>query len=459
MQRAMLLFDRGHFIEAEREIRASLQEGDDSAYAHALLGLCLAKARLLDDARAELAAALARDPNDAFNHYALSFVEEVALSRDDFLGRRRLVLDVKASRGSLQGARRAVELAPEEERYWVRLAEVLQMQQRWQESIEPAEAALRLSPHNCPTAIALAEALIRLRRSQEARAVLHRALEQNPAASAAHAGMGWALLRAGDHQRAEEFFNEALRIHANSEWAQHGALECAKRRFRIHRWLSDIKRWFENQNRFFAVVAGLALAAAIFGAFSAYFYWADPFIRKHLGHRGFALFTLCWLVAGCLVVFFHNEIYLWFARRHVAAKTTVGFQQRQFTKRLLLLMAIGGAFVPLNLLLANYSELAPAILAGLTPGLFSIAVVFHTFRAGKRRWLWFTYVLLMLAVSPIIIVAWYRFMEEVPKLMHLAAVMFVPFIPLFFACDAENKKAQKRRHQNAVNGASQVNSE
>jgi hypothetical protein len=43
--------------------------------------------------------------------------------------------------------------------------------------------------------------------------------------------------------------------------------------------------------------------------------------------------------------------------------------------------------------------------------------------------------------------------------MHLAAVMFVPFIPLFFACDAENKKAQKRRHQNAVNGASQVNSE
>jgi tetratricopeptide (TPR) repeat protein len=301
LQRATHLFDCGRWIEAEAEIRTSLSEGENSAYAHALLGLCLAKARLTEEARHELETALTRDPSDAFNHYAMSFVETAALSRSDFLGQRRAVLDGQAMRGSLQSAKRAVELAPEEERYWVRLAEIFQMQQRWQESIEPAEAALRLSPNYCPAAIALAEALTRLRRAKEARAVLYRALESNPDASLAHAGMGWALLQSGDHQRAERFFNEALRMHADSEWAQEGALECAKHNFRVHHWLCGIKRWFKNQNRFVAIAAGLMLAVAVFGFFSAYFLWGDPFLRQHLGNQGFAVVTLVWVFGGSML--------------------------------------------------------------------------------------------------------------------------------------------------------------
>jgi tetratricopeptide (TPR) repeat protein len=458
MQHATLLFDRGRFIEAEAEIRMSLAEGDDSSYAHALLGLCLAKARLVDEARQEMEAALTRDPADAYNHYAMSFVETAALSRDDFLGRRRAVLATRTVRGSLQSARRAVELEPGNELYLVRLAEVFQTQQRWQESTEPAKAALRLSPENCSAAIALAEALTHLRQPQEARAVLHRTLELNPAAALAHAGMGWALLRAGDHQRAEQFFNEALRMHADSEWAQEGALECAKHNYRLHQWLCGFKRWFEKQNRLVAVAAGLMLAAAVFGFFSAYFIWADPFLRKHLGNRGFALFTLAWLVGGGLLVFFHNEIFLWLARRHMAAQTTVGTKQRQFTKRVLLLMVIGGAFIPVNLLLVRFSELAPAILAGLIPGIFSIFVVIHTFPHGQRRCLWLAYVLVMLGISSISILAWHRLLEDVPQPIHLAAVMFLPFLPLFLASDAESKKALKQKHQNAVNAAKQPHS-
>jgi tetratricopeptide (TPR) repeat protein len=457
MQRATFLFDQGRVIEAEVEIRKALSQGDDSSCVHALLSLCLLKARLVDDAQRELEAALARAPEDPYSHYAMSFVETAALTRDDFFGKRRAVLDPKSMRGSLQSAMRAVELAPQEERYLVRLAEVFQTQQRWQESIGPAEAALRLSPGNCSAAVKFAEALMRLRRPCEAREVLHRALELNPAASLAHAGMGWALLRVADHQRAEQFFNEALRMHADSEWAQEGALECAKHKYRLHRWICGIKRWFENQNWFVAVGAGLALAATVFGVFSAYFLWMDPFLRKQLGNGGFAVFTLAWVFSGAVLMFFHNEIFLWLVRRHAAAKTSLGTERRRFAGRIVMLLAIGVAFVPVNLFLERFSEIGPAILAGLLPGAFGIAVVIKTFAAGKRRWLWLAYVLLMIAASPVAIVAWFKFMEEIPKPTHMVVVMFLPFIPLFFACDAESKKALKRKHLNAVAEASRLN--
>src|SRR5690349_12719938 len=126
MLRATFLFDQGRFIEAEAEIRAAISDGDRSSYPHALLGLCLAKARLIDDARRELSAALEIAPNEPYNHYAMSFVEAATLIGQDIFGRRRRVLDPKAMRGSLQSAMRAVELAPMEPRYLVRLAEVFQ---------------------------------------------------------------------------------------------------------------------------------------------------------------------------------------------------------------------------------------------------------------------------------------------------------------------------------------------
>lgn len=454
IQRASFLFEQGRTIEAEVEIRASLAEGDDSSYAHALLGLCLVKARLVDDARSELEAALARDPDEAYNHYAMSFVDTAALERNNVLVRGRGSLNKQKSRSSLQSALRAVELAPEDESYLVRLAEVFQMQQRWQESISPAKAALRLSPANCSAAVKLAEALIQLGRSLEAREVLHRTLELNPDKSLAHAGMGWALLRVGDYQRAEQFFNEALRMHADSEWAQEGALECAKYNYSLHRWICGIKRWFENQNRIVAVAAGLGLAVGVFGFFSAYFFWADPFLRQHLGNKGFAAFTLLWLFGGCVLIFFCDYIVLWLTRRHVAAQTTVGATHRRFAGQILAFVAFGAAFVPAALFAERFSNVAPVILAGLIPGLASIVIVFKTFATGKHRWVWLVYVLAVIAATPAAIVAWSKFMKDDPELMRLAIVAALPFIPLFFACDAENKKSLKRKHMNAVSQAS-----
>jgi len=448
--RASLLFDQERSVEAEVEIRAALSEGEDSAYHHALLGLCLLRARLIQDARTEMAIAMASAPDDAFNHYAMSFVETVALRREDFIGRRRPIVDSTALRGSLKSAMRAVELAPHEERFHLRVAEILQSLRQWRESIAFCESALRLAPDNCHAAVLLAEALIRLRRHNEARAVLDNALTSNPAAALAHAGMGWALLRAGEHSRAEEFFNESLRMHADSEWAQEGALECAKRKYRIHRWFAGLKQWFENQNRLFAIIAGLLIAAVVFGFLSAYFAWIDPLLRKLIGNEGFAIVTMILVFGGCGLVFFHNEIFLWLARREIAAQTSVGVNQRRFHVHVLILTLVGVALALLNFWVEKRAEIAPAIIAGLIPGGFSVMVAARTFPTGRRRQWWMVYALLMTAGSPAGVMAIYKFTEEIPRPLPLAIVMFLPLLPLILAAEAEGRRIHREKHLRAV---------
>jgi tetratricopeptide (TPR) repeat protein len=457
MLRATLLFNQGRSIEAEVEIRAALSEGEESSYHHALLGLCLLNANLLTDARNEINSALASDPEDAFNHYAMSFVETVALRREDFIGRHRIIVDSTALRGSLKFALRAVELAPEENRFHLRVAEILQSLHQWEESVNFCESALRLEPHDCHAAVLLAEAFVQLRRHEPARRVLREALERNPTAALAHAGMGWALLRAGDRVRAEEFFNESLRMHADSTWAQEGALECTKRKYRFYRWLADLKQWFENQSRPVAVIAGLALAATGFGILSAYFIWLDPPLRKWIGNQGFAILTLALVVGGSVLVFFRNEIFLWLSRREVAAKTSVAAEQKRFTKQFLVLLLVGMGLALLNIWVEKRSEIAPAILAGFLPGGFSIAVAIKTFQPGKRRRWWIFYASLMFALSPVAVIGLYHFMEEIPKPLPLAVVMFLPLLPLIFAAETERRRTHREKHLRIVTPAADQN--
>ncbi len=453
MLRASLLFDQGRSVDAEVEIRSALAEGEDSAYHHALLGLCLLNAGLWPDARREILNALASAPNDAFNHYAMSFVETVALRREDFIGRRRPIVDSSALRGSLKSALRAVELAPQEERFHLRVAEILQSLKQWEESVGFCKSALQLAPDNCHAAVLLAEALIRMRRQGEAREVLNHALKCNPAVALAHAGMGWALLRAGDHARAEEFFNESLRMHADSGWAQEGALECAKRKYRIHRGLAGFKQWFADQRWFVAVIAGLALAAALFGIISAYFVWIDPPLRRLIGNQGFAIFTLALVFGVSVPVFFHNEIFLWLARRETAAQTSLGIKQKRFTRHFLLLLFAGIALGLLNLWVEKRAEIAPAMLAGLIPGACSVVVAGKTFPMGRRRRLWVFYALLMLALSPLAVMGMYKFTGEIPKPFPLAVVLFLPLLPLIFAAETENRRSHREQHLRAVGAA------
>lgn len=447
VRRANFLYDQGRTIEAEVELRAALSEGDDSSYVHALLGLCLLKAHLVDDAQHELKEALAREPNSAFNHYAMSFVQEAAITRTDLFGGRRKILLSDEGRQCLESALRAVELEPETPLYLVRVAELYQDQERWKESIGPAETALRQSPGDCSAAVKLAEALIRLRRASEARAVLHRALEMNPAKSLAHAGMGWALLRAGDYQRAEKFFQEALRMHADSAWAQAGALECAKQRYRIYRWLWRSEWWFRTQSVF--VAAPIVIGLICVGLFVLEYF---PFSR-FLDHWRIASLSFLLISCACTIVIFRNAIFLWFVRRHVAAQTSLGTQRRRFALRTALVVAAGGALVLLNAFVV--SKYAQDCVLALIPAAIAVAAVFKTFPAGKRRRLWLAYLLIPLALTLLFVPAWPQSTDPGPSAGFIF-LLVLPYVPLFIACDAEKKKALKREHAAAVAKAGQV---
>src|ERR1041385_713640 len=176
---ASLLLERGRFLEAETLLRAALDEGPQSAEVHAMLGLCLKRAGLHEEAKAKLQEALALDPNCAYVHYALSFVLMPANVRDTRL----------FSGPCLKHIQHALELEPENVSYLIRLAELRQMLGQWKESLEPIEHALQRSPQDVGLAVRHAEALIHLGRRDEAREVLLGALASDPEASNAHAGM------------------------------------------------------------------------------------------------------------------------------------------------------------------------------------------------------------------------------------------------------------------------------
>src|SRR5881296_1882476 len=77
--RAVLWYERGGTIEAEAELRAAMAEGEESSDLHAMIGLCLLRAGLREWAKSEIEMALRLEPNNAFAHYALSFVQQTVL--------------------------------------------------------------------------------------------------------------------------------------------------------------------------------------------------------------------------------------------------------------------------------------------------------------------------------------------------------------------------------------------
>src|SRR6516225_119336 len=135
LARASLLFDQGRFLDAESELRGALATGESSGHLHALLGLCLRHAELHEAAKEEVLKALEVEPQCAYAHYALSYVQQGGI--------RANLFSVSAS---IKHVRRALEIEPYEVRYLVRLAELYQAGQEWKKSLEPLDAALRIAP-------------------------------------------------------------------------------------------------------------------------------------------------------------------------------------------------------------------------------------------------------------------------------------------------------------------------
>ncbi len=448
--RAVLWFDRGSVIEAEAELRAAIAEGEDTAEIRALLALCLFRSGLAAAASQEIKAALANDPGCAYVHYANSYVEAAELSfvQIPFLG--PTPSDEAQARACFNSIVRAVELAPNEVRFPVRLAQVHRMLfNRWIEALDVANRALALEPNHVGAAIERAMALSYLRRKAEAVETLTRALAANPDVSRAHAGMGWVWLHAGNYTRAKPFFDEALRLNAADDWAQAGALEAAKHRYQSYRTIAVVKHWLAHQPVLLRLVYGLFVMALLLGSFVAF----DPFVRSRLGNEGTALVMVPLLCLAILTVLFHDAIFGWLVRRQPAGQTSSAAVQRSVVSRQLglIILSLIGAFV-----WAFLKERAPdslPIILVLLPGACSLWFTFAKTPPGNtRRWL-AAYSVLLLVIRPTVAASWRESFAGHERVWIVVAVV-AAVLPPGIAHDHAERAQRQQAHDNAVAAAS-----
>lgn len=445
----MLLFDSGRIVEAEAALRRAVAEGENTSDAHAMIGLCLLKSGFTGDAKTEVETALRLDPNNAYAHYAHSFSLQSSLAfvQTPFFGRRPTdVIQVRQLRAA---ARQAVELDSRNPRYLCRLAHVHQILGEWRKSLEPAEQALSIAPDHLPAAVLRAEALSRIGKLGEARATLQRALEFNPEAFAAHAGMGWVLLRAGDYRRATEFFDEALRLNARSQPAQTGALECAKHRYRVYRWLVYLQQWLDGLHLLLRVPVVIAMAAGILAALIGLFYLFNQFFRPVLGAKAAGLLAVS-LFSGLIgLVIFHGQIFNWLVRHNRAAKLEANEKRRRLSNRSLMTFCagiFGGiGFSVLQYWLPNLQ----VVLAGLIPGGFALVIAWTQLPPGKTRTGWLVYAGAVLAVGPVVAVLFQDFFRQCSS-PAILAFLAVPFLPLFVKAEHCKKLERERKHKESV---------
>jgi tetratricopeptide (TPR) repeat protein len=299
LQRAALLFRQSRFDLAERELRQALGDAPNDARAHALLGLCLAKAERFDEATREAQEAIALAPDLPLTHYALA----------DILHDRARLDEAHAA------ILEAIRLDPEDADYRALLANVLADRRRWPEALEAADDALRLDAEHTPATNLRAMALLHLGRKEEAGATIEGALARDPENAASHANLGWNLLHRADHDRAIEHFREALRIDPTFEWAREGLVESLKARYRLYGlllryflWMSRLggrARWLVLIGAYigFRVLRGVASAAPalaplvtpvliLYGAFALSTWLADPLFNLVLRLNRYGRYAL-----------------------------------------------------------------------------------------------------------------------------------------------------------------------
>lgn len=446
--RAALLLDRSRFLEAEAELRAARADGDQSATLHSMLGICLLNSGLNDAASREIRTALQLDPDCSYAYLALSYVQQANLRFFDIPFVRRIPVD-RGEGDCLKSILRAVELAPNDHRLFIRLAEVHQLFRNWKKSLSAAEQALALVPESVSAAVLRAEALTHFGRRTEALATLERALSVNPEAASAHAGFGWAMLRAGNRERAREFFDEALRLDASLSWAQSGALECAKNNCASYRWLYLFKEWFSTQHTAIRLILGVALIVSGLFAMVGFFNLLDPLIRPRIGNQATGLFfvTLSFLIL--VPAIFHEQLFLFLVRRNAAAQSSMGHEMRHNARQQTVILIFGVSSALVSIVLSMISLTLQAACLGLVPGTFCLWLTRKHFHGGIiQRW-WTIYAVAILLVGPVVGIVFHSYIRafEGPAKM---IIFLLPVVPPAIAVEYWKKKELQRRHDSQL---------
>jgi tetratricopeptide (TPR) repeat protein len=252
LERAILLYQQSRYDMAESELRQALAAEPQDAYAHALLGLCLAQREQFQEATAETQQAIHQAPDFSFAHFALA---QVLYDRNRFSE-------------ALGAVNEAIRLDPEDADQYALLANIHLHESRWREALNAAEQGLQFNPEHVGCTNLRAVAMVKLGRKAEAGRTIDTALSKNPENSLTHANQGWTLLEQGEPKKAAEHFREALRLDPQNEWARHGIIEALKARNIIYALMLKYFLWMAKFGRKgqWGIILGGYLGNRILGA-------------------------------------------------------------------------------------------------------------------------------------------------------------------------------------------------
>jgi tetratricopeptide (TPR) repeat protein len=233
LERGILLYRQSRHEMAEAQLRQSLTDQPDDAYAHALLALCLAHLEKFQDATVEAKEAIHLQPDSSFAHFAHA----------------RVLFD----RNHLPEARAAIEeairLDAAEADYFSLLAAIHSQESRWREALQAAEQGLQIDPEHVGCMNLRAMSMVKLGRKVEAGASIEAALAKHPESALTHANQGWTLLEKGEPAKALEHFREALRLEPENEWARRGIVEALKARNIVYAVMLKYFLWMSRFSR------------------------------------------------------------------------------------------------------------------------------------------------------------------------------------------------------------------
>jgi tetratricopeptide (TPR) repeat protein len=233
LERALMLYQQSRTELAEGELRQALTAEPQDAYAHALLGLCLAQREKFEDATDETRQAIHLAPDFSFAHYAHA---HVLYERNRFPE-------------ALGAINEAIRLDPENADQYALLANIHLQEQRWLDALNAAEQGLQFNPEHVGCTNLRAMAMVKLGRKAEAGRTIDTALAKNPENALTHANQGWTLLEQGQPKPAAEHFREALRLDPQNEWARQGIIEALKAQNIIYALMLKYFLWMAKFSR------------------------------------------------------------------------------------------------------------------------------------------------------------------------------------------------------------------
>jgi molecular chaperone DnaK len=200
VERGNLLFNQGHFADAEAAFREAIRLDPGLAVAHSNLGSVLDATDRYGEAEAAYREAIRLYPGLAMAHHNLGFT----------LKRLKRYPEAEAA------FREAIRHNPDLAMAYNKLGDVLEELKRYPEAETVLRKAIRLQPRDASAHNNLGVVLLRMGRSRKAVAAFREAIRLEPGLVSAHNNLGVALQQLKRYREAEAAYREAIRLDPGS---------------------------------------------------------------------------------------------------------------------------------------------------------------------------------------------------------------------------------------------------